>query len=393
MSAKKAYIDDPSDLLFSEEYNLSPFIKWAGGKKLELKHIIPNSPCRIRNYFEPFVGGGAVLMNIRSKHMYINDKSKELINLYNIIKSNNSEDFFSALNAIDCNWKFLEIIAHDNRHYFLNLYKNYSTDKISNYHLRSEIEKFILRNVNQFNGMFSTVLNYNKENFLKEVNRNLVNKISRMKKIEKQKTPLPYKDILDNFETAFKSAFYMHLRYIYNNLKRYEVNSQYGGAIFYFIRTFAYSGMFRYNSKGGFNVPYGGIGYNRKDFAKKIQYLKSKNLKKHLSKTVVESVDFETFLRKHSPDKDDFIFLDPPYDTNFSTYAKNTFTQDDQKRLANYLLHECKSRWMLVIKDTDFISNLYNNKNLTIKIFNKKYLVSFMNRNNKNTKHLLITNY
>lgn len=48
---------------------------------------------------------------------------------------------------------------------------------------------------------------------------------------------------------------------------------------------------------------------------------------------------------------------------------------------------------MMIIKNTDFIFELYNKKGLNIQIFDKKYLVSFMNRNDKDVEHLLITNY
>jgi len=48
---------------------------------------------------------------------------------------------------------------------------------------------------------------------------------------------------------------------------------------------------------------------------------------------------------------------------------------------------------MLVIKNTDFIAKLYINKNLNIQAFDKTYLVSFMNRNDKSAEHLLIRNY
>ena len=88
----------------------------------------------------------------------------------------------------------------------------------------------------------------------------------------------------------------------------------------------------------------------------------------------------------------DFIFLDPPYDSNFSTYSQNDFTKDDQKRLADYLL-KCKAKWLLVIKNTEFIYSLYNKPKIKISAFNKKYLVSFQNRNDKNTEHLIIKNY
>jgi len=214
-----------------------------------------------------------------------------------------------------------------------------------------------------------------------------------MKQLEELKGLLPDRDILDNIETALKSAFYMHFRHIYNNIKKYKINSAFRSAIFLFIRNFAYSGMFRYNSSGAFNVPYGGIGYNRKNFQKKVDYLKSKGLKDLLEKTTIENLDFEDFFKIHTPQKKDFIFLDPPYDSEFSTYAKNEFLKSDQSRLANYLIEKCKAKWMIIIKNTEFVLGLYQNKGLNISQFDKKYLVSFMNRNDKDTEHLLITNY
>jgi DNA adenine methylase len=151
--------------------------------------------------------------------------------------------------------------------------------------------------------------------------------------------------------------------------------------------------MFRYNSSGDFNVPYGGIAYNRKNFLKKVDYLRTKELKSLLDQTTIENLDFEDFFKLHTGTKNDFIFLDPPYDTEFSTYAKNEFTKTDQIRLADYLIKKCKAKWMMIIKNTDFIYSLYDNKGLNIKSFDKTYLVSFMNRNDKNVEHLLITNY
>lgn len=87
------------------------------------------------------------------------------------------------------------------------------------------------------------------------------------------------------------------------------------------------------------------------------------------------------------------FFLDPPYDTEFSTYAQNSFTKKDQERLANYLINKCKAKWMLIIKNTDFIYQLYHQQGIYIQTFEKEYLVSFMNRNDKKTTHLLISNY
>ena len=150
--------------------------------------------------------------------------------------------------------------------------------------------------------------------------------------------------------------------------------------------------MFRYNKNGKFNVPYGGISYNRKEFIKKIEYIDSKEIKEYMEQTQIYCDDFETFLKEVQLETGDFIFLDPPYDTEFSTYAKNEFAKKDQVRLCEYLKNT-KANIMLIIKNTEFIYNLYNTKKFKIKTFDKKYLVSFQNRNDKDVEHLLITNY
>jgi DNA adenine methylase len=203
---------------------------------------------------------------------------------------------------------------------------------------------------------------------------------------------MPDSDVLDNFESALKSAFYMHVRHLYNRNKQYGIKPEFTTAVFYFIREFCFASMFRYNREGEFNVPYGGIQYNRKDFLKKINILKSDLYNEHLKRTKIFNMDFEEFLNDIQPLKDDFIFLDPPYDSDFSTYMKNDFSKKDHLRLANYLF-QCPAKFILVIKSTPYILDLYWNSGLNIASFDKRYLVSFMNRNDQTAEHLLISNY
>ena len=372
---------------------LYPILKWAGGKEQELKYIIPKLPESFTNYYEPFVGGGAVYTALQANKYFINDKSKELISLYRSITNRDRKVFFHATEEIIHNWDLLAFVTEKNAEFFIKTYKNFSENRITETKLKDILFEFILKNAEQFNGMFSTIFNFNIENFIKEIKVNLIRKIKRMKELEQLKSKLPDNDILDNIETALKSAFYMHFRHIYNNTEKYNIQNGFKSAIFLFIRNFAYSGMFRYNSNGEFNVPYGGIGYNRKNYSKKIDYLKTKELQSLLENTKIENLDFEDFFILHQPKKNDFVFLDPPYDSEFSTYAKNEFTRNDQERLANFMINKCEAKWMMIIKNTDFIFGLYNNKGLNIQSFEKTYLVSFMNRNDKNVEHLLITNY
>lgn len=373
--------------------NLSPMLKWAGGKEQELKHIHPAMPKSFDRYFEPFVGGGSVYFSIGlNKKKIINDKSHELIGLYSCV-AEGDERFFAVMEEIIHNWNLLEKITLDNGVELISIYQDYAKNSITQERLKNRIAEFIISHNKEFNGMFSRQFNFDIENFIYELNKCLLNKISRMKVIEVNRGLLSEANILENIEGAIKAAFYTHFRHIYNNFEKYDVQSSFQAAIFFFIRNFSYSGMFRYNSNGQFNVPYGGIGYNRKNLEKKLAYLKSNALVEYLGGTQISNLDFDDFFKKFKPDNNDFIFLDPPYDSEFSTYGTNEFNRDDQARLAHYLTKECPANWMMVIKNTPFIFELYNKNHLNISSFSKKYLVSFQNRNDKNTEHLIIRNY
>jgi DNA adenine methylase len=363
-----------------KEKRLSPIIKWAGGKEQELKHIHPCLPEKIKNYYEPFIGGGAVYFSLDAEKMFINDKSSELIGLYNAVTSEN-EAFYIYVKNFDRIWNHFEHIIEKNKNIIVADYDSYRQNFID---IENIANACLLRICES--GLIG-------DKIADEIYISLLNKLKRMKKIEGEKNTLSDSDILDNIESAFKSGYYMYIRHLYNNIKKYEISDSFATAIFFFIRNYAYSGMFRYNKSGGFNVPYGGIGYNRKNLSKKVDYLKSDELTKHLSKTTIDNLDFEEFFKKNKPEKDDFIFLDPPYDSEFSTYAQNEFTRQDQTRLADYLIKDCKANWMMVIKHTDFIYDLYNKPNIKISAYDKKYLVNFQNRNDKDVQHLLITNY
>lgn len=370
---------------------LPPIIKWAGGKEKELKYILPNMPDNFKRYFEPFVGGGSVFMSVKAEKYFINDLSSELICLYRCIARHNTA-FFDYLRQIDVSWQKAEVFYLDN--IALNkIYELYRDGAFSDEKLSVEIKGFCESKQSGILSLIPVDFAFYSNILLTEMQKNLLRKMKRMKVLELSKNKLPEKDLCNNIKTAVKGALYMYFRCLYNDVNITLSNEIMHCALFYFIRNYCYSGMFRYNDNGEFNVPYGGIAYNSKTLSRKIDLYSSASLLSHFSKTVMENLDFETFLLKYKPTKDDFIFLDPPYDSEFSTYAKNEFTKEDQARLANFMINECGAKWMLVIKNTDFIFSLYNKEGIKIRSFDKEYTVSFMNRNDKKVTHLLITNY
>lgn len=289
-------------------------------------------------------------------------------------------------------WKnTLQYVAQHNE--LCAWYKQFRNDEIDELGIKGKLHLFVKSEIHNIDALLPSTFDWQRETLCKEIDKCLTHKVIRMKKIEKERKEMPEQDIFDNIETAYTSALYTYFRALYNNKQLCEANLQLSTALFVFLRNYAYSGMFRYNDKGEFNVPYGGISYNHKLMQAKVDYYHSDLLLEHLAKTTIENLDFLDFFRKHSPTEKDFVFLDPPYDTEFSTYAQNEFTQADQKRLADYLCEECKAKWQLVIKYTPFIYSLYDREGIIIQKFDKKYLVSFMNRNDKDVEHLIITNY
>ena len=81
----------------SHQNILNPIVKWSGGKKDELKHIIPHIPKDYSIYIEPFIGGGAVFFNQNPKKAVINDVHKELIHLYQSVKNGHSNEIYKFM--------------------------------------------------------------------------------------------------------------------------------------------------------------------------------------------------------------------------------------------------------------------------------------------------------
>ena len=323
---------------------MKPFIKYPGGKLKEFSLVERFKPTNIKRYFEPFVGGGSIYFNINISNSFINDKSEDLISLYNYVKKQDNE-FFNYLNELNFLWKQLD----------------------TNNELNTNI--------------------INKEKFVSYTNKSLTLKSKRIQCLENEGNKISNEDKENIKLTARKTAFYMCIRDIYNDQKE---NKQLHTACFYFIREYCYSSMFRFSKNGNFNVPYGGQSYNLKYITSKIKQMQSNEIILYLKNTAIYNLDFEEFLNLFTLDSNDFIFLDPPYDSEFSTYDNNAFDKNEQIRL-NKFLTNTKAKWMLIIKKTDFIDDLYNKFN--IYEYDKNYLVSFKNRNNKDVKHLLITNY
>ncbi len=114
--------------------HIGPVLKWVGGKRQLLSVIDTFLPETIGSYYEPFVGGGAVLFHLQAQKAVINDYNEELINVYNVIKNDvdallidlkrhaNDSEYFYDLRAKDRNGLYSKMtpVEKASRVIFLN---------------------------------------------------------------------------------------------------------------------------------------------------------------------------------------------------------------------------------------------------------------------------------
>jgi DNA adenine methylase len=382
----------------SADNKMKPLIKWAGGKSSEIKYIeniIPN----FERYVEPFFGGGALFFDLEPKKAVINDISGELMTFYRLLKNGKSgKKFKEEIYNYVHHWERIDVYMKEFGENILNSYKRYREEVIDYEELKKELETLFKKKIIPFNGLFKEDFCVNRQGLLVEIENNLLAKLKRTKEKIDTKKKFNDDEIKMNIETGFRSGFYIHFRDIMNEAKNglIKISREKEIANWYFVREFCYGGMFRFSRKREFNVPYGGIAYNKKDFRRKVDYLFSNKVRNLLERTRTENRDFEELLNSLNLNEKDFIFLDPPYDTEFSDYEENPFTRQDQERLSKTLIN-LKAKWILIIKETDFIRNLYTTKEakkkgVKVSKFKKAYSFNIRSRFVRKVHHLIIHN-
>ncbi|NLP59317.1 Dam family site-specific DNA-(adenine-N6)-methyltransferase [Lutibacter sp. B1] len=161
----------------------------------------------------------------------------------------------------------------------------------------------------------------------------------------------------------------------------------------YILLIYGFNRMLRFNSKGEYNLPVGNVDFNKNTLTALNNYFYL--IKK--KKTTFHNLDFLDFFDSINFQKDDFIYLDPPYLITFSEYNK-LWNQETEKRLLEFLVY-------LDVQNINFaISNVTHYKGKINEQFlkwSKNYYsldiksnyISYHDNSNKEFREVLITNY
>lgn len=131
----------------SNNAKVAPFLKWAGGKRQLLNQIKERMPKEYNDYYEPFIGGGAVLFELQPEKATINDINTSLINVYRQVKDN-TDEFIELVNKLDSEmWE-------DGKEYYLDIREKYN-DKLLKKEYDLELAAlFTFMNKHCFNGLY-----------------------------------------------------------------------------------------------------------------------------------------------------------------------------------------------------------------------------------------------
>lgn len=127
--------------------SIAPFVKWAGGKRQLLVQIRERMPEKYNKYYEPFVGGGAVVFELLPEKAVINDINRALVNAYKQI-CDSPKAFIDAVNQLDSEmWE-------DGKEYYYSLREHYN-DKLMREEFDVELAAlFVFINKHCFNGLY-----------------------------------------------------------------------------------------------------------------------------------------------------------------------------------------------------------------------------------------------
>lgn len=185
-----------------------------------------------------------------------------------------------------------------------------------------------------------------------------------------------------------KKDFYLELRSKYNSSEVFSVES---AILLYSLNKLCFNGLYRENSKGFFNVPFG----QKKSFPA-LERQDFESASTLLQNATVSNSDFEGTL-SHAV-AGDFVYLDPPYipidaTSSFTSYHADGFGLSDQARLAQQMirLKESNIKAMCSNSDTPLSREVYGN--LNIKTIQAPRMVSARASGRGSVSELVITNF
>ncbi|MDA9753704.1 Dam family site-specific DNA-(adenine-N6)-methyltransferase [bacterium] len=310
---------------------IQPFLKYAGGKRSIMDILETHYPEKIKRYFEPFVGGGAVFFNILNNEKICKSISEFVINDINPHISNAYKNIAEKPNEL------LDALS--------KIYSDYESRDPNEKRENIEKVKKIGVPIRKFkeDEIYTKAILEEKLISL-EIPSETINEIKKPIKESSEKNKRLISSILSD-----RGVFYYKLRKKFNEAE--DKRSCLSTARLIFLNRHGFNGMYRENSNGDLNIPYGRPEYydlkeelkKNKKIVKKSGFVLVKDRIEKISKKL-KAIELKIMhgdylnVFKLGVHENDFFYLDPPYyklskSASFSHYTKNKFGLKEQEKL------------------------------------------------------------
>ena len=241
-----------------------------------------------------------------------------------------------------------------------------------------------------FAGGLAVLLDLSPTNFtINDINSELINVYTQIR--DNVEDVIKHLTKLDKQHEAWPNPkeYFYEIRLSFN--KHRGVKSADQAARFIYLNKHCFNGLYRVNSKGEFNVPFGKKlkvnTYEGQNIGIIHAYLNFNNIK-------ILSIDFEEAVKDAK--EGDFIYFDPPYDSDtytFNSYTEDGFSKDEQIRLSNVFknLSDRGCYVMLSNHNTILINELY--KDFYIHKITAKRNINSNGKKRGKVEEVIITNY
>ena len=297
-------------------------------------------PHHIKNYYEPFLGGGALYFAMAGKTCYVNDRNRDLMMIYRNAARRDESRFTNYFGTMAAAWKKMEAhflgvmdeLEELTESYRLGLYHDYR-DFVGA--VNEVVDRVTYRNI------FYRIIP-DPQDFKMELRHHVIQEIIQMEKWNDQSE----RDIQHNLLYAMKMGIYGFLTEVVN---RESVEEPVRAAGLAFLLNYAADMPFKPDQFGELRPPFGVRDLTDKSLAPLVKQVKSAEFKEHLDRTTFGCDDAMDFLRRFKPKEGDFLFLDPPAEVRKDAWETD-YSPVQHKRLADYLLNRCPAQWMLLVE-------------------------------------------
>ena len=365
---------------------MEPIINWRGNKAREAELLLDLFPIGIQSYYEPFVGSGSIFFGAVARRYFINDRCKELAELYRAVKGKR-EKFYQYLECFTGAWMNIDREYFLQSDHFISAYKAFRIEQTTFHDMEQEVGALVNRI--RYENIFSIRLSDSNYGFNLEKRFQVIRKFLNMSRDERTGGEYDDGKILRKIRTAMKASVYSYLQEIYN---RHSALDDFRVALFYFLMSYNASGAYLLDKQREFSIHYAGEKYNDRRLENRIGELQDSCLREKLGNTYIGGSDYRTFLLRTKPQREDFIFVDPPETGNYILNGGWEFTYEDYRKLLRYLEYECGSRWLMVVRNEEKLREMLDGRPYHLFAYSK-YELKLTDFDDESATHLLICNY